>query len=421
MEIIAEHGTLLLILAAVFGAFMCWGIGANDVANAMGTSVGSGAITVRQAILIAGVFELAGVILAGAQVTKTIRKGIIDPGLVADQPEILAYGMIAALLASAIWLLIATAKGWPVSTSHTIVGAIVGFAIAGIGMEAVHWNVIGNIAASWLVSPFLGGLFAFLLMHSIRYLILMTDDPYKNALKWAPVYLFLVGWIITLISLFKGLKHLKLDINFQDSMIIAALVGLAVAIIGRIMIARLKFDEEEAKKSRFYKVEQSFIPMMIFTACAMAFAHGSNDVANGIGPLSAVYSIVTSGGAVAQKASVPVWILVMGGVGILIGLATLGYKVMQTIGHKITKLTPTRGFSATLAAAITVVMASSTGLPVSTTHIAVGSVMGVGLARSVESIDLRVVGNIVLSWLITLPTGAVLAIIIFHALKASFG
>lgn len=421
MEIIAEHGVLLLVLAALFGAFMCWGIGANDVANAMGTSVGSGAITVKQAIIIAGIFELAGVVLAGAQVTKTIRKGIIDPSLVSDQPEILVYGMIAALLASALWLLLATSKGWPVSTSHTIVGAIVGFAMAGIGMEAVQWGVIGNIAASWLVSPVLGGLFAFLLMHSIRYLILLTDNPYKSALRWAPVYLFLVGWIITLISLFKGLKHLKLDVSFQESMLIAVLVGVIVAIIGRFMIQKITFDEEKAKESRFYKVEKSFTPMMIFTACAMAFAHGSNDVANGIGPLTAVYSIVMSGGEVGQKAMVPIWILVMGGVGILIGLATLGHKVMQTIGHKITELTPTRGFSATLAAAITVVMASSTGLPVSTTHIAVGSVMGVGLARSVESIDLRVVGNIILSWLVTLPTGAVLAIVFFHVLKAIFG
>ncbi len=205
MDIIATYGTVFLVLAVIFGFYMTWGIGANDVANAMGTSVGSGAITVKQAIIIAAIFEFAGAFLAGGTVTSTIRKGIIDPTPIAANPELLVYGMLAALLAAAIWLMIATTRGWPVSTTHSIVGAIVGFAIAGIGMDAVKWDKIGQIAASWVVSPLLGGVIALLLMLSIRKLILNADNPFQSAKRWGPVYVFLVGWIVSLVTLFKGL------------------------------------------------------------------------------------------------------------------------------------------------------------------------------------------------------------------------
>jgi PiT family inorganic phosphate transporter len=420
MEIIAEWGTVFLIMAIVFGVYMTWGIGANDVANAMGTSVGSGAITVKQAIIIAAIFEFAGAFLAGGNVTKTIRKGIIDPSSITGSPEILVYGMLAALLAAAIWLMIASTRGWPVSTTHTIVGAIVGFAVAGIGVDAVQWGKIGSIAASWIVSPLVGGVFALFLMISIQKLILNTDNPFKQAKRWAPVYVFLVGWIISLVTLFKGLKHLKLELSILESMIAATVIGLITAWIGKMMINRVVVDESADRKFHYASVEKVFTPLMVFTACGMAFAHGSNDVANGIGPLAAVYSIVESGGQVGQKAGLPIWILFLGGAGIVVGLATMGYKVMQTIGTKITELTPTRGYCATLAAAITVVVASKTGLPVSTTQIAVGSVMGVGLARGVGALDLRVIGGIVLSWLVTLPAGALLAAIFFYIFKAIF-
>lgn len=421
MEIISEWHTVFFAMAVIFGFYMTWGIGANDVANAMGTSVGSGAITVKQAIIIAAIFEFAGAFIAGGSVTKTIRKGIIDPSSIAGTPELLVYGMLAALLAAGIWLMVASTRGWPVSTTHTIVGAIVGFASVGIGVDAVNWGKIGGIVASWLVSPLIGGTIALLLMISIRKLILSADNAFEKAKTWAPMYVFLVGWIVSLVTMFKGLKHLKLELSIAESFIASIVFGIIVAIIGKIMINRVKVDEDADKDFHYASVEKVFTPLMIFTACAMAFAHGSNDVANGIGPLAAVVSILDSGGEVAQKAGLPIWILILGGVGIVIGLATMGYKVMQTIGTKITELTPTRGYCATLAAATTVVIASKTGLPVSTTQIAVGCVMGVGLARGVGALDLRVIGNIVVSWVITLPAGAILAAAFFFLFKGIFG
>jgi len=407
-------------MAMVFGLYMCWGIGANDVANAMGTSVGSGAITVMQAIVIAAVFEFAGAFIAGGHVTSTIRKGIVDPGPIIDNPEILVFGMLAALLAAGIWLMIASSRGWPVSTTHSIVGALVGFAVAGIGLDAVNWGKITLIVASWVVSPALGGLIAYLLMMSIRRFILSSEHPFESAKRWGPAYVFLVGFIIALVTLFKGLKHLNLELSIGMSFVAAALVGLAVAALGWWLIQRVRVDAEADRDFHFASVEKVFTPMMLFTACAMAFAHGSNDVANGIGPLAAVVSIVQSGGEVMQTSALPLWVLVLGGVGIVVGLATMGYRVMKTIGHRITALTPSRGFCATLAAAATVVLASRTGLPVSTTHIAVGAVIGVGLARGVGAIDLRVIGGIVVSWVVTLPVGGVLAALFFFTFKGMF-
>ncbi len=421
MEIIAEWGTVFLVMAVIFGLYMTWGIGANDVANAMGTSVGSGAITVKQAIIIAAIFEFAGAFIAGGAVTKTIRKGIIDPAPITANPELLVYGMLAALLAAAIWLMVASTRGWPVSTTHSIVGAIVGFAVAGIGMEAVAWGKIGQIAASWVVSPLLGGVIALLLMLSIRKFILNTDNPFAKAKALGPVYVFLVGFIVALVTMFKGLKHLKLEFTEVQSLVLAVIFGVIVAAVGKMLINKVKVDTAADKNFHYASVEKVFTPMMIFTACAMAFAHGSNDVANGIGPLAAVVSIVKSGGQVGQSADLPIWILILGGVGIVVGLATMGYRVMQTIGTKITELTPTRGYCATLAAATTVVLASKTGLPVSTTHIAVGAVMGVGLARGIGALDLRVIGNIVVSWVVTLPAGAILAALFFFLFKGIFG
>ncbi len=420
MDIIATYGATFLILAIIFGVFMTWGIGANDVANALGTSVGSGAITVRTAIIVAAIFEFAGAALAGGNVTKTIRKGIIDPSQIADSPEILVYGMLAALLAAGCWLALASSKGWPVSTTHSIVGAIVGFAVAGIGFEAVNWGKISQIVASWVVSPALGGGIAFVLMLSIQQLIMNSDKPFKAAVRWAPMYIFLVGFVISLVTLFKGLKHLKIELGIGESFVIAAIIGVLVAICGKIAVNRVKFDEEVDKNSHIASVERVFAPMIIFTACAMAFAHGSNDVANGVGPLAAVYGLIETGGEVTQKLAMPFWILALGGFGIVLGLATYGYRVMRTIGGKITSLTPTSGFCATVAAAITVVLASRTDMPVSTTHIAVGAVMGVGLARGFAALNIRVIGNIVVSWIVTLPAGGILAALFFFMLKGMF-
>lgn len=415
-----EYGYIFIVLAVLFGLYMTWGIGANDVANAMGTSVGSGAISVRQAIIIAAIFEFAGAFLAGGHVTKTIRKGIIDPTTVIDQPEILVWGMLSALIAAAIWLTVASWMGWPVSTTHSIIGAIVGFAIVGIGVEAVNWPKIGTIVLSWLVSPIVGGTLSYFLMKSIQKLILDTEAPLINAKRYAPYYVFLVGFVISLVTLFKGLKHLDIDLSVAQSFIFSGILSLILTMVSYFLISKINTYPGENVHDQFKQVEKIFGILMIFSASAMAFAHGSNDVANGIGPMAAVISIVDSGGEVAQKSDLPIWILLVGGLGIVIGLSTLGYRVMLTIGTKITELVPTRGFSAELAAAATVVIASRTGIPVSTTQIAVGAVMGVGLARGIGALDLRVIGGIMMSWVITLPVGAILSIFFFFFFRGIF-
>ncbi len=420
MDIIAAYGTAFVILAIIFGLYMTWGIGANDLANAMGTSVGAGAVTIKQAICIAIIFEFAGAVLAGGHVTGTIRKGIIDPTSIVNSPEILVYGMLASLLAAAFWLMIASWKGWPVSTTHSIIGALIGFAIVGIGPDAVKWNKVASVVGSWVVSPVVGGTISFLLVMSTRKLIFDTENPLKNAKRYAPWYVFLVGFVISLVTMFKGLKHLNVELSVPQSFGVAVLIGFITAGISWYFIRRIEADREADRDFHFASVEKVFAPMMLFTACAMAFAHGSNDVANGIGPLAAVVSIVSSGGEVMQESELPIWILLLGGFGIVLGLITLGYRVMLTVGRKITELTPSRGFCAELAAATTVVIASRTGLPVSTTHILVGSVLGVGLARGIGALDLRVVFNIIVSWLVTLPAGAIMAMLFFFTLKGIF-
>ena len=413
-----EYALILITLAIIFALYMTWGVGANDVANAMGTSVGSGAITVRKAIIIAAIFEFAGAFLAGGHVTGTIRKGIIDASAV-PAPEILVYGMLSALLAAGVWLMIASTYGWPVSTTHTIVGALVGFGMVGLGVDAVEWQKVGSIVASWLISPLIGATIAFLLTQSVRKLILDTDTPFENAKRYGPVYVFLMGVLITLVTMFKGLKHLKLELTTGQSVVAAILAGILIALVGRVLLQRIQVDADAEKSFHYASVEKVFAPLCVFTACSMAFAHGSNDVANGIGPLAAIVSIVDTG-EVAQNSALPLWILVLGGGGIVLGLSTMGYRVMKTIGTRITELTPSRGFCAELAAASTVVLASRLGLPVSTTHIIVGAVLGVGMARGIAAIDLRVVVGIVTSWIVTLPIGATLAAFFFFFFKGLF-
>lgn len=421
MQIISDYGTVFLILAAVFGLFMAWGIGANDVANAMATSVGSKALTIKQAILIAAIFEFAGALLAGGQVTKTIRKGIIDVGGLGNSPELLVFGMLAALLAAGCWLLIASRKGWPVSTTHSIIGAIVGFAMVGIGMEAVQWSKVGTIVMSWVISPVMAGVIAFTLFRSVQKLILDTEKPFENAKRYVPIYIFLAGFMISLVTMVKGLKHIGLQTTALQNYGFAVLIGLVIMGIGILVIRRIKVDESLDRDFHYANVERVFGVLMIVTACAMAFAHGSNDVANAVGPVAAVVGIVQSGGEISQKSALSVWVLLVGGVGIVLGLMMYGHKVIATVGKKITELTPSRGFAAELAAATTVVLASGTGLPISTTHTLVGAVLGVGIARGLAALNLNVIRNILMSWIITLPAGGVLAIIFFYILKAIFG
>ncbi len=420
MDIILNHGDLLLTLALLFGLFMAWGVGANDVANAMGTSVGSKAITVKQAIVIAIIFEFSGALLAGGEVTATIRKGILDAALFSENPQLLVYGMLASLLAAGFWLLIASSLGWPVSTTHSIVGAIVGFGAVGVGVDAVAWDKVGNIAMSWIVSPIVAGTIAFILFRSLQNLIIDTSNPFDNAKKYVPYYMFLVGFVISLVTIFKGLKHIGLSFDTDTSYYLAIGFGVAVAAVGKVIIRRIHVDPDENEDFYFTSMERVFSVLMVITAAAMAFAHGSNDVANAIGPLAAIYAVIDSGGIIGSKSALPIWILLIGGAGIVFGLVTYGHKVIATVGTGITQLTPSRGFAATLAAASTVVISSGTGLPVSTTQVLVGAVLGVGLARGMAALDTRVINKIFLSWIVTLPAGALMSILFFFALKGAF-
>ncbi|NIA26451.1 MAG: hypothetical protein GWP02_00205 [Desulfobulbaceae bacterium] len=411
-----EAEFIYIALAAVFGLFMAWGIGANDVANAMATSVGSKALTIKQAILVAAVFEFLGAVLAGGEVTSTIRKGIVDTDLLMGSPELLVYGMLAALLAAGTWLYIASKNGWPVSTTHSIVGAIVGFAAAGIGVDAVQWGKVATIVMSWIASPLTAGFIAYLIYQSVQRLILRQDDPLAMAKRYVPVYIFFAAFTITLVTILKGLKHVGLTIGLADSYMLAIAIAVGIALVGTIAINRIKPDPKAEKSQHFYTVERVFAVLMVVTACGMAFAHGSNDVANAIGPLAAVISIAQTG-EITATSGLPLWVLALGGGGIVVGLATFGRHVIATVGKKITQLTPSRGFAAELAAATTIVIASGTGMPISTTHTLVGAVLGVGLARGIDAIDLRVVARILVSWVVTIPAGAFLAIVFFFIFK----
>ncbi len=421
MEIITQFGSTLLISGCVLGFFMAWGIGSNDVANAMGTSVGAKALTLTGAIMVACVFEFAGAYLAGGEVTQTIRKGIIDPNLLADTPHYLVYGMLSSLLAAGIWLLVASIFGWPVSTTHSIVGAIVGFAAVCIGSEFVQWGKVGSIASSWVVSPLLAGTISFGIFKSVQILILDWPDQFQRAQKFIPGYIFIVGFVICMVTLLKGLKHVGIQFSAAESLALAAAFGAFLAVVGRFLISRIKETAGGGRQGKHSDLEKVFAVLMVFTACSMAFAHGSNDVANAVGPLAAVVNIVQSGGSVMAKSALPGWVLLVGASGIVLGLIMLGYRVIETVGRNITELTPSRGFAAELAAATTVVVASGASLPISTTHTLVGAVLGVGLARGIGAIDVRVVGKIILSWVVTLPAGASLSILFFYTFKGIFG
>ncbi|MGX3066258.1 inorganic phosphate transporter [Ursidibacter arcticus] len=419
MELINQYGFMIVLVTAVFGFIMAFGIGANDVANAMGTSVGSGTITAKQAVYIALVFEFAGAYLAGGEVAETIKSGIIASDAFVGQPDVLVLGMMASLFAAGVWLLVASQKGWPVSTTHSIIGAIVGFACVTVGTEAVQWSQFGGIVGSWFVTPVIAGLVAFFIFVSTQKLIFDTEKPLANAQKYAPYYAGLTVFIICVVTLDKGLKHVGLELKYIQTVIL----GLVLAVISTIacfFYLRSQSFISRLQSGGFSGVEKVFSILMLITACAMAFAHGSNDVANAIGPLAAVVSIVDHGGVIEGKTVMAPWILPLGAVGIAVGLAVMGHKVMSTIGTGITDLTPSRGFAAQFSCAITVVLASGTGLPISTTQTLVGAVLGVGFARGIAALNLGVIRNIVASWVITLPAGAVLSIIIYYILRAIF-
>ncbi len=468
---------ILTIIALAAGFYMAWSVGANDVANAMGTSVGSGALTVKRAVILAAVLEFAGAFFVGSHVSQTIRKGIISPGIFVGHELDLVFGMIGALLAAAIWLQVASYYGWPVSTTHSIVGAVLGFGIVFAGVNAIHWAEVGSIVASWVVSPLLSGTIAFVLFSLIRRLIYYNPDPVAVTKRLAPYLVFLVFMVLSLAMVFKGLKNLHLDLNFSNALGVSVIVGLIAALISYFLIRRIKEAEpaeseamvvspsvarriekalqhlekassklsgESSRRLEMLShdleevaveiksdvmvernddtsktVEKIFVYLQILSAGFVAFAHGANDVANAVGPLAAVITILQDG-VIAMNTPVPVWVLALGGIGIVMGLATWGWRVMLTIGKKITELTPTRGFAAEFATAITLVIATKLGLPVSTTHTLVGGVLGVGFARGIKSLNLKVITNIIISWLITIPVGAAGAIMFYYILRTIF-
>jgi PiT family inorganic phosphate transporter len=438
MEILAEHGLLLLIIATTLGFLMAWGIGANDVANAMSTSVGTKSLTVIQALIIAAIFEFLGAYLAGGEVTNTIKQGIVDPSAFTGQEINVTLGMISAMFAAGTWLILASFLGWPVSTTHSIIGAVIGFSLLSVGPDAIHWTSLWSIFGSWIITPVISGIIAYILFVSVLRSIFRHFHPMKHAKRKVPIYIALTVFVITYITIGSGLKHIGAgNITPLQNLAYSGIIAAVSAAVGAIVINRMNFDKEKDKakdesakekdkvkgKSRnnYKQVEKIFSILMIITACAMAFAHGSNDVANSIGPLSAVVAAVKH----AQDSSYDTgvlewWILPLGALGIVIGLSTLGYKVMKTVGVKITHLTPSRGFAAQLATATTVVIASGTGLPISTTQTLVGAIIGIGLAHGIAAINMRVISSIFISWIITLPSGAILSIIFFKVLQAFF-
>jgi inorganic phosphate transporter, PiT family len=469
--------TILIILALTISFYMAWNIGANDVANAMGTSVGSGALTLKWAIVVAALMEFAGAFLVGSHVTNTVRKGIIDPVVFIGDPNSYIYGMIAALLAAGAWLNIASYKGWPVSTTHAIVGSVLGFGLVFSGISSIHWDTVSQIAASWVVSPLLSGAISFSIFCLLRKMIFDSRTPVQSAKRITPFLVFFVLGILTLVMVFKGLKNLHMDLSLGHALILASLVGLLGSLISIPLVNRIKSSKAEEKQddhidpkveksiqkvvmhlrrvkesttgelsdevtkilnssekisnqlekythikhvsTDYLTVEKIFVYLQILSACFVAFAHGANDVANAIGPLAGVLSAIKSG-VIEMEAQVPLLVLLLGGLGIVIGLATWGWRVIETIGKCITELTPTRGFAAEFGAAITIVLASKLALPVSTTHTLVGAVLGVGLARGLNSLNLSTIRDIAISWVITIPAGAAITVVFYFIIKFSF-
>ncbi|MCC5831498.1 MAG: inorganic phosphate transporter [Chlamydiales bacterium] len=460
---------ILLILALLCGFYVAWNIGANDVANAVGTSVGSGALTLKQAVLIAAIFEFAGAFFLGGRVSETLESGIVNPQIFSHDMADYVYGMLASLLAAGVWLQTASYFGWPVSTTHSIVGAVLGFGIVLGGVESIFWGKIGSIAASWVISPLLGGGLSYLIFSVIRRKILYNQYPISAAKRLSPYLVFVIFFVLTIIILFGGLTNLKLHLNIFEVILIAATVGIVCGGISFFLVRRIKESSRPARQHNldveiglkkaqknllrveaaslgvmqdkihdilqevealsekievpevdndYLLVERVFIYLQIIIACFMAFAHGSNDVANAIGPLSAVINVLRGVSIVGK--SVPVWLLLIGGVGIVIGLATWGWRVIETVGRKITELTPSRGFAAGFGATITIILASKLGLPISTTHVLVGAVLGVGFARGIGAINLNTIRDIVISWVVTVPAGAVLSVFFFWIIRLIF-
>lgn len=400
---------------------MTWGVGANDLANVMSTTMGSKAVTVRQAMLIAIVFEFAGAFLGGEGVTETMRDGIINTTQLSNEPLILIEGMLCVLFACTIWMNLASYIGVPVSITNALVGSMVGFGTMVLGTDAIHWDQVTRIAIGWVSSPLISGITAYALFISIQQTIFVKSNPLTKAKLYIPIYLFLIGFILSFITVFKGLNHFDIHLNLKQDLAVTLATSIIITIIGMIFIKRIPEHHKIRRRERFIQVEKYFAVLMAMTACAMAFAHGSNDVALAVGPLSIVHSLVMHSHQVFDADNYPSWIILLGCVGVVAGLLMYGRKVIETVGSAITALTPSRAFAATLSAATTVVVATSTGIPVSATQTLVGAVLGVGLARGIGALNLIVIRNIFMSWVLTLPAASILTILSYKLLHALLG
>lgn len=416
--IMITHPTFYVVLACVFGLMMTWGVGANDLANIMSTTMGSKALSVRQAVIIAIVFEFAGALFGGAHVSNTIRSGIINAGAFAHDPQLLIYSMLSVLLAGTVWMLLASYLGMPVSITNAIVGALVGVGIDVFGLHAIHWKIVGYIAISWISSPAIAGIIAYILFLTVQRSIFASDDPIYKVRRYAPIYLFLIGVILSNMIVIKGLMHLGVALQYGWNVLLSVACGLIVTLCGLLVILRIPYSKSDLPRENFEFVEKIFSILMGLTACAMVFAHGSNDVSIAVGPISAVFSV--SQGFIHQQNALPSWVVFLATAGVIAGLIMYGRKVIQTVGHGITALTPSRAFCATLAAAATVIVSTSTGIPVSATQTLVGAVLGVGLARGITALNLTVIRNIFMSWIVTLPAASLLAIAFFHLFHVLF-
>jgi PiT family inorganic phosphate transporter len=402
---------LILIIGFVFGFYMAWNIGANDVANSMASAVGAKAITIRQAVVIAGILNIVGATFIGSHVTNTIRKGIVSTDVMSD-PHIALAGALAALLAAALWVSFATWRSLPVSTTHSIVGAMIGFGIMAGGFSVINWGKLGAVVLSWVISPVFSLVIAFAMFKLIVKIILSKDAVFERSIRSSPYFIGIAIFVVVLSFLFKTPLGSKLSISMPMALMTAFVLAAVLGYIGKILLRKFLVDKQDNGNG----AEEVFRRIQIGTSCYVALAQGANDVANAIGPLAVIYFLVKTG-TIGAKVPVPIFLLLFGGVGIAFGIAMAGNRVMTTIGTKITTLTNTRGFSVDFAAATTVLLASKMGLPVSTTHAAVGGVMGVGLARGLEAINFRIIFKIMIYWVLTVPASAITSMIIYKVIR----
>jgi PiT family inorganic phosphate transporter len=398
----------ILIAGYILGFYMAWNIGANDVANAMASAVGAKAITIRQAVFIAGMLNIVGAVFIGSHVTNTIRKGIVSTEILVD-PHIALIGAISALLAAALWVSFATWKSLPVSTTHSIVGAMIGFGIMAGGFSVIKWGKLAAVVLSWVISPVFSLVIAFVMFKLIIKIILSRKDPFVWSLKLSPFFIGITVFIVVLSFVFKTPLGKTLAMGNLTALLLALIVAIIFGFAGMKLLSRFIRNRKDGAETIFKRIQ-------IGTSCYVALAQGANDVANAIGPLAVIYFLVKTGN-VGAEVPVPVFLLLFGGIGIAFGIAMAGSRVMETVGKKITTLTNTRGFSVDFAAATTVLIASKMGLPVSTTHAAVGGVLGVGLARGLEAVNFRIIIKIMIYWVLTVPISALTSMIIFKILQ----